>query len=391
MKEKKKTNVMVLFLKEISAFYRFFLKTSKTEKTIIFYAEHEGYYPNFEGLINKLIDEHKQTLCYVTSSPYDPILKTLEPKIKTFYLNRFLPFFMMFVNCKVFVMTMPDLHQFHLKRSINPVHYIYVFHCLFSTHMIYRYGAFDHYDSILCVGAHQVKEIRKHEELNQLPPKRIVEAGYYRLERIYKAYLEHIPKKSPSTTEGIVLIAPSWGDANILESCGEHLINILLKAQYEVIVRPHPETVRRSPALISMLSSKFGNHPHFTLERTVISDDSLLQADILISDCSGITFEYAFGTEQPVLFIDVPLKIKNQRFQELGIEPLEIALREEIGVIVSPKNLEEIPQIASDLMARKTFYKKRLVELRKKNVYAFGKSAEIGAQYIIDLLKEKNQ
>lgn len=380
----------MLLLKEIAGFFRFFWKTPKTEKMIIFYAEHKNYYPYFEGLIKKLIDEHEQTLCYVTSDPNDPILKTSESRIKTFYFNKLLPFFMIFVNCKVFVMTLPDLNQYHLKRSINPVHYVYVFHCLFSTHMVYRYGAFDHYDSILCVGPHQVKEIRRHEKLNQLPSKSLVEAGYYRLERIYKAYQEYFPKKPSSATKGTVLIAPSWGDKNIFECCGERLIDILLEEQYDVIVRPHPETVRHSPDLISLFASKFGNNPNFALEESILSDDSLLRADILISDCSGITLEYAFGTERPVLFLDVPLKIKNERFRELGIEPIELVLREEIGVIVSLENLDSIPQVISDLMANKVVYEKRLAELRKKNVYSFGQSANIGTQYIIDLVSNKN-
>ncbi len=386
----RKTNALVLLLKEIGAFSRFFFKTPKTEKMIVFYAEHKGYYPNFEGLIKELIDEHKQSLCYVTSDSHDPILKKSEPRIRTYYINRLLPFFMVFVNCKVFVMTMPDLNQYHIKRSINPVHYVYVFHCFFSTHMIYRDGAFDHYDSILCVGPHQVKEIRRRENLNQLPEKKLVEAGYYRLERIYYAYREHFPEKPSSSTKEIVLVAPSWGDANILEFCGERLIEILLDGQYEVIVRPHPETVRRSPDLISSFVSKFGNNPNFTLEKTIISDESLLRADILISDYSGITLEYAFGTERPVLFLDVPLKIKNQGFRELGIEPLELALREEIGIIVSPKNMESVPQVISSLIAKKVAYEKRLRELRKNNVYSFGQSAKIGAQYIIDLITDKN-
>ena len=384
-------NIRVLLLKEIAAFYRFFWKTPKTEKRIIFYSEHECYYPNFEGLIKKLIDENEQILCYVTSDARDPILRTSGAGINTFYLNKLLPLFMILVNCKVFVMTLPDLNQFHIKRSINPVHYVYVFHSLVSTHMVYRYGAFDNYDSVLCCGPHQVKEIRRHEELNQISKKNLVETGYYRLERIYEAYQKYFLEKSSSVSKGIILIAPSWGDANILEYCGESLIDILLGAHYEVIVRPHPETIRRSPRLIASFVSKFSNNPNFTLERSIITDNSLLRADILISDYSGIALEYAFGTERPVLFLDVPLKIKNQRFQELGIEPLELSLRKEIGAIISPENLESIPQVVSSLMINKVSFRKRIAELRKQNVYAFRQSAEIGAQHITGLALDKNQ
>ena len=102
---------------------------------------------------------------------------------------------------------------------------------------------------------------------------------------------------------GRSLIAPSWGVANILESCGERLVELLLKAGYEVIVRPHPETIKRSPDLVAEFASRYGNDPGFTLEMSVAGDSSLIRADVLISDYSGIVLEYAFGTERPVFSI----------------------------------------------------------------------------------------
>ena len=378
---------MVRLLKEIADFHRFFWKTQKKEKSIVFYAEHEGYYPYFEGLIEKLINEYDRTLCYVTSDPDDPILQETRSRIRTFYLNRLLSLFMAHVNCSVFVMTLTDLNQFHLKRSLNPVHYVYVFHALISTHMIYRYGAFDHYDSILCCGPHQAEEIRRHEQLNGLTAKTLVEAGYYRLERIYQAYHKYSAEKSPSTGTETVLIAPSWGAANILESCGERLVELLLEAGYEVIVRPHPETIKRSPNLVTEFMSRFGNDSHFTMEMSVVSDASLLRADVLISDYSGIALEYAFGKERPVLFLDVPVKIHNQRYTELGIDPLELSLRSEIGVVVSPEELESIPRVISDLIQNRVAYRNKIAELRKAYVYAFGQSSEVGAEYIVDITK----
>ena len=351
-------------LREIADFYCFIRRTPNTEKAIVFYAEHEGYYPYFEGLIEKLTNEHDRTLCYITSDPDDPIFRETQSRIRAFYLNKLLAFFMAHVNCGVFVMTLTDPNQYHLKRSVNPVHYIYMFHALVSTTMKYRYGAF-HYDSILCCGPHQAEEIRRHEEMNDLPAKTLVEAGYYRLEPIYEEYQKHSAVKSPSIGSETVLIAPSWGVANILESCGGRLIELLLEAGYEVIVRPHPETIRRSPNLVAEFASKFANDPHFTLEMSVSGDSSLLMADVLISDYSGVALEYAFGTERPVLYLDVTIKISNQRYAELGIDPLELSLRSEIGVVVSPKELESVPQVISNLMLNRTAYQKNMVELRR--------------------------
>lgn len=381
---------IVLLSKEVGECYRFFYKAQREEKRIVFYAEHESYYSYFEGIINELIDKHKQMLCYVTSDPSDRVLKETDPGIRSFYINKLIPFFMAFVNCKVFVMTLTDLNQSYIKRSVNPVHYVYMFHALVSTHMIYRHGAFDHYDSVLCCGPHHIQEIRRQEELSELRPKKLVEAGYFRLERIYDAYRGFSDKKRISRDGKTILIAPSWGDANILECCGEHLVEVLLGAGFKVIVRPHPETIRRSPNLVTLLSSRFGNDKDFELETSVATDDSLLRSDLLISDYSGIALEYAFGTERPVLFLDVPPKVKNQAFKALDIEPLELFVRDKIGVVISPENLKSIPEVISSLMADRAVFRRRIVELRRQNVYAFGHSAEIGAQYIVDLASGQN-
>jgi len=375
-------------LKEI-AHYRRFKRLSVQDRAIVFYAEHSGYYPSFEGIIKELTDEYDRTLCYITSDRHDPILNNSDPRIKTFYLNRLLPFFMAFVDCKVFVMTLTDLNKFHLKRSINPVHYVYVFHALVSTHMAYRYGAFDHYDCILCAGPHQVKEIRQHEKLNNLPLKTLVEAGYYRLERIYQDYQEYVRQKPAQPDKEIILIAPSWGADNVLESCGEELIGLLLREGYQVVVRPHPETVKRSPGLIAQLTTRFGKSPNFTLEKSVATHDSLLRADVLICDCSGVALEYALGTERPVLFLDVPIKIKNEKYRDLNIEPLELATRTKIGVIVKPEELATVPTVISQLVSAAPQYKEAIIKLREQYLFHFGKSAEIGADYVHRLISQE--
>jgi YidC/Oxa1 family membrane protein insertase len=256
--------------------------------------------------------------------------------------------------------------------------------------MKYLYGAFDYYDSILCVGPHHIKEIRKREELHELPRKELVKAGYYPLERIYTEYQEYLAEQSLVRDKTSVLIAPSWGERNVLESCGESLVDLLLEKGYKVIVRPHPETVRRTPELIDMLDIKFGKNPAFTLERSVATYDSLLRSDVLICDSSGVVFEYAFGTERPVLFLEVPYMVRNEKYKELDIEVFELSLRSEIGVLVSPEDLDTVPEVIEKLKANKMEYKERIVKLREQNVYAFGHSSKIGAKHIIDLVNGCN-
>jgi YidC/Oxa1 family membrane protein insertase len=369
---------------EISALVRFFFQTPKSEKAIVFYSEQASYWAYFEGLIGALQRKTDRSICYVTSDPNDPVLSSGNPRIRAFYLNRLLPSFMGYVDCKVFVITLTELNLHHLKRSNQPVHYAYVFHALNSSHMAYRPQAFDHYDSILCCGPYHANEIRRDEELRGLPKKQLVEAGYYRLERLYKAAQE---QPASSTEKKVVLVAPSWSANNVLEAHGATLVRTLLNAGYEVIMRPHPETIKRSAELVQAIEDEFRDDAQFTLERSVATDDSILRADVLITDWSGIALEYAFGTERPVLYLDVPRKVHNDSYATLGIEPFEVRMRSEIGVVFPPADIVNIDQAIDRLVREREQYRQRIVELRSDNIFHFGHSSKVGARHILDVLE----
>ena len=339
----------------------------RTPGDILFYSEHRDYYSYFEGLIDELEVPFK----YITSDPKDP---------HGFYLNKLLPFWMLVANCKVFIMTMPDLGKFHLRKSIYPVHYVYMFHHMNSTHMTDRLGAFDNYNSILCCGPHQIEEIRKHEIHYKLSSKILVESGYYRLEKLYREYQKYTRRGENST----ILIAPSWGKGNIVETCGSRLVGRLLREGYKVILRPHIETTKHYPKLLKTFDQF--RDMNFTLEESNSSHSSLLEADLLITDYSGIGLKYALGTERPVLFLDAPLKVRNPQWKELNLIPVELSLRSEIGILLPPNDMDTILQSVRLLLADKANYKSKLVEIRNKYIFNFGQASKIEAKYIRSLL-----
>ncbi|HEY4477532.1 MAG TPA: CDP-glycerol glycerophosphotransferase family protein [Candidatus Paceibacterota bacterium] len=367
---------------EIADAYRFFFRTSPTDKEIVFYAEHRGDWPFLEGMIKELTAVHGKTISYITSDPNDPVLHVTDPHVITFYIRTLAPYFMAFLNARVCVMTMPDLEHLAIRRSANPVHYIYVMHTLVSTFRTYRPNALDAYDAIFCAGPHHMAEIRRREERAGLKPKVLVEQGYWRLEEVYQKYQEY-RKTSLTKKQKTILIAPSWGKDNLLESCGVELARTLLRDRYTVIVRPHPETVRRSPELLQAFRDEFLGNKNFMLEDSITSIDSLLEADLLICDMSGVAVEYALGTERPVLFVDVPLKVGNPNFGELGLEPVELTLRRELGECIALADIAQVSKRVAALIAKREKYQTKLCNLREKYVFHFGNSSKIGADYIL--------
>ena len=108
----------------------------------------------------------------------------------------------------------------------------------------------------------------------------------------------------------------------------------------------------------------------------------------MISDWSGISLEYAFTFGRPVIFIDVPKKILNPNWSDIEIEPIETSIRDKIGHIVSPNNLEEVLDLIRILDKNTQNISESIKDIRQKIVYNIGGSAKIGAEYINQLHNE---
>ena len=365
-----------------------FENLSDFERSIVFYAENEASMNHFRTLIFELTERMNFQICYITSVKNDQILSSKNKNILSFYIGEGAARtkFFLSLRAKILVMDMPDLDRYHIKRSkACPVHYIYLFHSMFSIHSYLRKGALDNYDTIFCVGSHHVNELRTTEKLYGLKPKTIVNYGFGRLDTLLQEKEKFA--KSDSNLKDLILITPSYGDENLLEKCGIELIDTLLKSDFRVLLRPHFRTLRDSKELIDSIKNKFGKNPSFIFEDGVIPPEYFHNSICMISDWSGISMEYAFTFERSVIFIDVPKKILNPDADDLPLEPIEISIRKKIGHIVSTNNIREIPNIINNLNDNTEDFKKQLKLIRQNTVFNISTSSKIGANYIEKLIQ----
>ena len=364
-----------------------FNNLSDSKRSIVFYAENKASMNHFRTLIFELTERMNFQICYITSVKDDPIFTSTNKNILSFYVGEGTARtkFFLTLRAKILVMDMPDLDTYHIKRSKEyPVHYIYLFHSMFSIHSYLRKGALDNYDTIFCVGPHQVNEIRATEKLYELKPKKIVNYGFGRLDTLLQEKEEF--EKSDSNMKDLILITPSYGNENLLEKCGIELIDTLLKSNFRVLLRPHFRILRDSKKLIDSIKDKFGKNPNFIFEDGVIPSEYFHNSICMISDWSGISMEYAFTCECSVIFIDVPKKILNPDANDLSLEPIEISLRNKIGHIVSPENIENIPTIIKNFENDVPNFSQQIKEIRTNIVFNVGNSAPVGAKYIQNLV-----
>ena len=365
-----------------------FENLEQTEKQIVFYSENQDSMFIFKSLIEELINQDI-TICYVTSSKDDPNLKSSNEKIKTFCIGEGIMRTKFFLNLKadILIMTMPDLGTSYVKRSkVYPVHYVFMFHAIASTHLVYKKNAFDNYDSILCVGNFQIDEIRSREKLYKLDAKNLIETGYSHLDNLMKKYSTN--KQIPINDPIQVLIAPSWSDDGLFETAIEKNISILLDSGFKVTLRPHPMTQKKSEKKINFLNQKFSSNSNFILEKNILNFDSFMKSDIMITDWSGAAIEYAFTLERPVLYIDVPKKIHNPDYEKLPQIPLEISIRDKIGEIISLSDMEVLPEKIQILCQNPDIIKSRIQKIRGELIGNLGNSSRLEVEFILKLKKQ---
>ena len=370
------------FIREWRSFFRF-RSLSAEARSIVFYGEDIGSWRYFEPIISEITGTYGKNICYVTSSHNDPILENSNDRIQSYCIGfgTARTTFFSFLQANVMVMTMPDLGTYHIKRSHHPVQYIYVYHSAVSTHMAYRRGAFDNYDQILCVGPHHKQEIRATEELYDLEPKTLIEGGYVILDSILNADRSAGPMVDDGPKR--ILIAPSWGEHGLIETGGASLVEILLTAGYRVTVRPHTMTIRQRHPALTLLRERFESDLNFRLDIGLSSQGTVSESDIMISDWSGAAIEYALGLEKPVIFVDVPRKVNNPNYQDIAYEPIEVMLRQEIGEVISPDRLSDIPAAVERLCDNPANWKMRMRELRSRWIYNVENSADVMASHIV--------
>lgn len=367
-----------------------------TNKKLVIYSESNGFYKYYRGIIEYLLSNTNIVIHYITSDPNDNIFKMARcnPRIKPYFIGeKRLITLMMRMESDIVVMTMPDIENYHIKRSYvdKSIEYIYIPHTLGSMNLVMRKACIDHYDTIFLTGKHQLEETRKTENAYGLPKKRLIECGYPLLDDMIKEYRMGLSKREEYIPDSrkTILIAPSWQDDSIMDICIDEMLDAFIGSVFNVILRPHPQFIRHNPDRIERMCSKYCVFENIVIETDFSSNKTVFDADLVITDWSGIAYEYAYTTFKPVLFVNTPMKIMNHEYKRIDMVPINIWMREIIGAEINTDEMKGIVELASKLIEDSYKYRVRIEDFANEYVYNLGDSAEIGAKYIISSLQEK--
>ncbi len=374
------------YQKKCNRDYRRFLK--QEDKRLVFYSENKGFYKFFKDMIEEILEHSQLVIDYVTSDPEDNVFQLESERFRTYYVSgRKLIYLMLKMDADMVVMTTPDLEKYHIKRSIvrADIEYVYVPHGINSSNLTLRKNALDYFDTAYVANQNGIDEMRALEEFNEAHKKRLVKFGSCLIDDMILSYGEYCKDIQPAKKKRI-LIAPSWQTDNIMDVCVDELLNVMKDMDCDIIVRPHPQYVRHCRKQLLELEAQYRDCSNIEFQMDFSSNRVVYEADVLITDWSSIAFEYAFSTLHPVLFINTPMKIMNLDYDKIDITPVDIILRNKVGVSVDLEQISGIKENIEKLLYSSDYSKEQMEKIREQYLFNVGKSGKIGAAYIMKRL-----
>ena len=319
--------------------------TSKNLNFVIF-SDHKRYWNVFHGLCDEF-ESHGVELVYYTCSPDDPVLSLPYKHVRAEYLgtgNR--PYARMnLLHADIVIATTPGLDVYQWKRSRYVKWYVHIPHAVRPLYT-YRMFGVDHYDAVLCTGKNQEiggKEIE--EKRPNVIKKEYVIVGSPTMDNLISQIEETQEKEKKA--KPTVLVAPSWGASGILTKYGEKFLSRISSADFEIIVRPHPQSSVSEMHILKPLMQRFDN-----IEWNFDNDNFsvLNRADILISDFSGTMFDFAFGFGKPVIYTDAVFDPAPYDAAWLDKPIWEFGVLPKIAVKVEEKNFENLTDFIRNVL-----------------------------------------
>ncbi|MDR2745969.1 MAG: CDP-glycerol glycerophosphotransferase family protein [Treponema sp.] len=275
-------------------------KGSSSAWTYVVYSEGNQYWNVFKPVLDAF-EKRGTALLYLSSSGTDPFFSQSYRHIKGEFIGEGNRAFarLNLLSARVLLMTTPGLDVYQLKRSKSVGHYAHILHAPGDATM-YRLFGIDYFDSVLLTGGYQAQDIRTLEKQRGLPEKELVTVGCGYLDEYAKRIREFPREEGRPFT---VLVSPSWGKSALLSKYGAGLLDPLVKEGWLIIVRPHPQSKKSEAAVLDRLALRYREAANLEWDYERENIRSLARADIMISDFSGIIFDYMFLFDKPVMYV----------------------------------------------------------------------------------------
>lgn len=356
-------------------------------KTYVIYNEGNQYWNVFKPVTDEF-EKRKIPLMYYTSSKTDPIFEQKYEFVTSEYIGEGNTAFakLNMLSAGFVLMTTPGLQVYQLKRSKSVKHYSHVLH-MPNDATTYRLFGLDYFDSVLLTGDYQKDDIRTLEKNRGINSKDLVTVGCSYLD-VLSEKINSIPAEENHVFT--VLVSPSWGEVGVLKRFGERLLNPLAATGWKIIVRPHPQSKKSEADMLKRLEERYKDYANVEWDYNRDNIYSMKKADIMISDFSGIVFDYTFLCNKPVMYVNTDMDLRPYDAYDLNKQLWQFSVLEKMGIKLEEKdfaNIKEVIQNASD-SPELAEQRKIAKETAWMNI---GKAGEKIADYMISTVEKQSK
>ena len=352
---------------------------------LVIFSDDKRYWQTFEPVIREL-DSRSFDVRYMTASPDDPALQSAYPHLHAEFIGKGNKAFarLNFVKAELLLATTPGLDVYQWKRSRDVRYYIHLPHAANDATTSYRSFGLDFFDAVLLSGEYQETAMRKLEQLRHEPQKEAVIVGIPYMDEMVKR-LESCPALPPHPRT--VLVAPTWGASSIFNKYGTAFIDALIHTGYRIILRPHPQSFTADRELMDTLMSAYPDSDQLEWNRDPDNFEVLRRSDIMISDYSGVIFDFALVFDKPVICADTEMSVDPLDAWWLG-EPLwTISALPRIGPRLTADQIGNLKALIDSALDDPSYTESRH-EVRRETWAYPGEGAVRTADYLIAKYEE---
>lgn len=362
-------------------------KSYKIKPKIIIYGEDKRYYNVFKPIIEELINL-SIPITYYSSSEDDPIFDIKNDLLYSEFIGVGNKAYakLNFIEADICLMTTPNLDVFQLKRSKGVKKYVHIMHSP-SEAALYCLYSLDFFDAVLLNGKNQINDIRELENLRGTKIKHLDIIGSTYLDELENKKNKILEIKNETKNKKMVLIAPSWGVNGLLTRFGEKLIDAIVENGFHLIIRPHPQSLIVEKEMIEKLKNKYKDNKNLEWDFDVDNIYSLSKADVMLSDFSGVIFDYAFMFEKPAIIPSFTFDKRGYDAIELKDETWTFKVLPQISVSLDENNFSSIANIINETMDNKSL-KENILKVKEEAYMYRGEASKRGALVLNNMLKD---
>ena len=379
----------IFFLRNVFLKLRFLLSGGRQERQtqnaipIAIFADSKRYWNVFEPICDEL-ERRGQPAVYMTASPDDPALQKKYEHIHCEFIGEGNKAFarLNLLKADLLLSTTPGLDVYQWKRSRNVKRYIHIPHAA-SDITLYRMFGIDYYDAVLLSGEYQIRQIRELEALRGLPAKDLAIVGLPHMDEM-KNRLDAVgPVPDHPRT---VLLAPSWGPSAIFSRFGGQVIDALLQIDCHIVIRPHPQSFASEKKMLDELMARYPASDRLEWNRDNDNFEVLRRCDVLISDFSGVLFDFSLVFDKPVIYTDTEFDKAPYDAAWLEEELWTFAVLPRIGQKLTSDSLQDLGTIIESCLQDPRFQAGRQAA-REETWQYIGQGAVRTADYLTETLR----